>query len=158
MIADSHVLQVALFTAVLTTFVVGTASQFTRDPAAISNDLLVAIYKQLVAISNNSTAPVIDTSGLFKQDPTALANAISSNAFLLASLAINVLVSTTALTTKLWLVTYSKRVSAPGSPYERAMRRQRAYNGLLKWKMGAVIGSFPLMVLISVILFGIFIR
>ena len=58
---------------------------------------------------------------------------------------------------KLWLVSYSHQALSVGSPYDRAMKRQEAYNGILVWNMGAVINILPLILLIAVILFGIFV-
>ena len=50
---------------------------------------------------------------------------------------------------KLWLVSYSHQVFSFGSPYERAMRRQEAYNGVLAWNLNAIINALPIIIIIS---------
>jgi hypothetical protein len=59
---------------------------------------------------------------------------------------------------KLWLVSYSHQVFSFGSPYERAMRRQEAYNGVLAWNLNATINALPIVLIISLAMFAIFIR
>jgi Family of unknown function (DUF6535) len=64
-----------------------------------------------------------------------------------------------ALVAKLWLVDYRHRAfDSVGSPYERAIRRQEAYNGVLAWKMGAMIHALPVMLLVALIMFGFFLQ
>ena len=58
------------------------------------------------------------------------------------------------LAAKLWLVSYARDAFSTGSPYERAMKRQEIYNGILAWRMGAVIHSLPVILLIALVMFG----
>ena len=58
---------------------------------------------------------------------------------------------------KLWLVSYSHQVFSVGSPYERAMKRQEAYNGVLVWNLGGVINMLPVILLITLYLFEIYV-
>ena len=58
---------------------------------------------------------------------------------------------------KLWLVSYSRQAFSVGSPYDRAMKRQEAYNGLLVWNIGGVINVLPVILLIALYLFGFYI-
>ena len=150
--------QVALFISVLTAFVIDFSSQFQRNPSDITNDLLVAIYQQLAAQSNNTSAPIIDPTSFFNQDKADHDNAVFFNALLYCSLALSILVSAVALVAKLWLVSYSHKVFSFGSPYERAMRRQEAYNGVLAWNLNATINALPIVLIIALAMFAIFIR
>jgi Family of unknown function (DUF6535) len=84
--------------------------------------------------------------------------AVVANALLYCSLAVSAVVSIVALTTKLWLISYNNRVSSTGSAYERAMKRQVAYNGALAWKLDAIINALPLMLLVSLFMFATFIQ
>ena len=59
-----------------------------------------------------------------------------------------------ALAAKLWLVSYTHDAFSAGSPYDRAMKRQEEYNGFLAWRMGAVINTLPVILLIALIMFG----
>jgi Family of unknown function (DUF6535) len=56
------------------------------------------------------------------------------------------------LVAKLWLVSYTHDAFSAGSPYERAMKRQEVYNGILAWRMGAVINALPLAVILLIAL------
>jgi hypothetical protein len=58
----------------------------------------------------------------------------------------------------MWLVAYGHRAFSDGTLYERAMKRQEAYSGILAWKLGAVINSLPLVLLLALIMFGFFIQ
>jgi hypothetical protein len=70
---------------------------------------------------------------------------------------LSIIVSVIALVAKLWLVSYSHQAFSAGSPYDRAMKRQEAYNGVLLWNLGGVINILPLILLIALYLFGIYI-
>ena len=82
-----------------------------------------------------------------------------TNALLYIALAISTVVSMVALAAKLWLVNYSRRtIDTVGSHYERAIGRQEAYNGVIEWKMMAVINTLPLLLLVALVMFGFFIQ
>ena len=146
-----------MFTAVVTAFAIETAQQFQPDPAYISTQLLVAMYKNQLAALQNSSPDIIDTASLFQQGPADYHKAVFNNALIFGDLALSVIVSMIALFAKLWVISYNDRVNASGSPYERAMQRQEAYSGVLTWKLGAIIDSLPFLLLIAVFMFGMFI-
>ena len=149
--------QVALFISVLTSFIIQTFTQFQRNPADITNDLLVAIYNQMVAQTNNTSIPPVDPRSYFNQPKADYDAAVFQNALLCASLSLSIIVSVIALVAKLWLVSYSREVFSVGSPYDRAMKRQEAYNGLLVWNIRGVINVLPVILLIALYLFGIYV-
>ena len=146
--------QVALFISVLTAFVVGAAEQFQRNPADISNQILLAIYNNSLPAQPNSS---LDITALFQQDAASRHKAIVNNALLFCDLALSIVVSMIALFAKLWVISYSHQANSSGSPYERAMKRQEAYTGVLAWRLGQVIDSLPFLLLIAVFVLGIFI-
>ena len=115
------------------------------------------IYKQLAAQANNTPIPLVDTDSLFNQNQGDLDNAIATNALLYTSLALCIVVSVIALAAKLWLVSYSDRVFSVGLSYEKAMKRQEAYSGVVAWKMGTAINAMPLILLAVLVIFGFFI-
>jgi Family of unknown function (DUF6535) len=132
--------------------------QFQRNPVDITNDLLAAIYNQLVAQSNNMSVPPVDPRSFFKQPIDNYHDAVIQNALLYTSLILSLVVSVTALVAKLWLVNYNRQAfSVVGSPYDRAMKRQEAYNGVLVWNMGGVINMLPVILVIALYLFGIYV-
>jgi len=103
--------------------------------------------------------PIINTTSLFTQNKIDYDSAVTCNFLLYIGLALCTVVSVIALAAKLWLVSYSHRaLDTVGTPYERAMKRQEAYNGVLAWKMGAVINALPLLLLIASIMFGFFVK
>ena len=67
------------------------------------------------------------------------------------------LVLVIALLAKLWLVSYNQQAFSVGSPYDRAMKRQEAYNGVLVWDMDGVINTMPIILRIALYLFGFYI-
>jgi hypothetical protein len=83
--------------------------------------------------------------------------AVIENALLYTSLSLSITVSVIALVAKLWLVNYSRQAFSFGSPYDRAMKRQEAYNGLLAWNMEGLINILPVILLIALYLFGFYI-
>lgn len=145
----------------MTPFITGNASPFETNPAQVTNQLLVGIYDQLqvIARTNNTTITTFDTSNIFVLDPKDYKQAIMTNALLYIALAISTVVSMVALAAKLWLVNYSRRtIDTVGSHYERAIGRQEAYNGVIEWKMMAVINTLPLLLLVALVMFGFFIQ
>ena len=144
----------ALFISVLTSFIANNFTLFQPNP---TNELLVAMFKQQIMItqSNNvSTIPPVNPISNFGPNYSA---AVIQNALLYVSLSLCIIVSVIALAAKLWLVSYSRQAFSVGSPYDRAMKRQEAYNGVLVWKMGAVINMLPVILLVALYLFGFYV-
>ena len=115
------------------------------------------IYKQLAAQANNTPIPLVNTDSFFTLDKADYNSAVAWNALLYIGLSLCIVISVMALAAKLWLVNYSRHAFSVGLPYERAMKRQEAYNGILAWKMGTIINSMPLMLLAVLLIFGFFI-
>ena len=133
---SSNRAQVALFISILTSFIDSTISQLQRNPADITNDLLVAIYNQQVAQSSNISIPPVNPTSYFNLSQADYDAAVTQNALLYITLSLFIVVSVIALVAKLWLVSYSSQVFSVGSPYDRVMKRQEAYNGVLVWNLG----------------------
>jgi len=115
------------------------------------------MYKNQLAALQNSSPDIIDTAALFQQDPAGHHKAVVHNALLFGDLALSIIVSMIALFAKLWVISYNHQVNSSGSPYERAMKRQEAYSGVLAWRLVPIIGSLPFLLLIAVFMFGMFI-
>jgi hypothetical protein len=93
-----------------------------------------------------------------RMEPDDLSKVIVSNALLFVSLALSIAISMVAMAAKLWLIRYISWVREPGSSHHRAMLRQSAYSGMNAWKLHRTMDSIPLLTLIPVFLFGIFIQ
>lgn len=74
------------------------------------------------------------------------------------SLALSIMTSLLATSAKMWLLRYSRRVASPGTPYERAIRRQEAYDGAVAWRLKEIIELLPLLVALAVVMFALYIR
>ena len=154
---SSNRAQVALFISILTSFIDSTISQLQRNPADITNDLLVAIYNQQVAQSSNISIPPVNPTSYFNLSQADYDAAVTQNALLYITLSLFIVVSVIALVAKLWLVSYSSQVFSVGSPYDRVMKRQEAYNGVLVWNLGGVINMLAVILLIALLLFGLYV-
>ena len=143
---------------VLTSFITNNSTtQLKRNPADITNDLLVAIYNQTVAQSNNISITPVNPMSFFSLSQNDYDAAVTQTALLYVSLSLSIVVSFIALAAKLWLVSYSRQAFSVGSPYDRAMKRQEAYNGVLVWNMGGVINMLPVILLIALYMFAYFV-
>jgi hypothetical protein len=111
----------------------------------------------LAAQSNNTSIPPVDPRSYFIQPKADYDLAVVQNAFLYVSLSLSIIVSVIALVAKLWLVSYSRQAFSVGSPYDRAMKRQEAYNGVLVWNLEGVINMLPIILLIALYLFGLYV-
>ena len=82
-----------------------------------------------------------------------------SNSLLYPSLALAIIASLLGTFAKLWLIRYSQRVTSfSGTPYERAIRRQETYDGVVAWRLKEIIESLPLLLCIAVVLFSLYIQ
>ena len=149
--------QVALFIATLTSFIIQANTQLKRDPADIANDLLKAMYIQMIAQSNNPSIPPADPDSFFLQSQSDHEAAVIQNALLYTSLSLCIIVSLISLASKLWLVDYNHQAFSVGSPYDRAMKRQEAYSGVLVWNLKGVINTLPVILLFSLLLFEVYV-
>jgi hypothetical protein len=141
----------------ITSYIVQTLPQLQPNPADTTNGLLKAIYIQLAAQSNNTSIPPVDLSTYFQQSIADHDSAVIQNALLFTSLSLCIIVSSISLVAKLWLVSYNHEAFSVGSPYERAMKRQEAYNGVLVWNLRGVINILPVILLIALLLFEIYV-
>ena len=106
-------------------------------------------------ITGNASIPLADFQ---PTNPNLVdAGAITQNALLYTSLSLCITVSMISLAAKLWLVSYNHQAFSVGSPYERAMKRQEAYNGVLVWNLRGVINILPVILLIALLLFDIYV-
>ncbi|KAF8151672.1 hypothetical protein B0H34DRAFT_678247 [Crassisporium funariophilum] len=153
-IVDTMLIYVALFISILTSYIIETTKYFRPDPADITNELLIAIYARL----SDASAPIVNPKDFYNLTPEQSLQAIYANSLIYFSLAVSMVVFVIASITKLWLIRYTREVTTPGPPYQRAMRRQDAYNGLVAWKVEGIIESLPVLVIVGVVMFGIFIH
>ncbi|KAG2153038.1 uncharacterized protein EDB93DRAFT_1082661 [Suillus bovinus] len=140
-----------LFSAVSTSFIVTMESNLSPDPSDTTNALL----KQLVQIGLGNFAAVGSTPAepAFTWSPSAPTLWIQTIAY--ASLSMSLLAAFGAVLGKQWLGYYKSNRYGRGSEEERGKRRQEKFEGLVTWYFDAVVQSFPVLLQISLLLFGI---
>lgn len=143
----------ALFSGVLTAFIIKTSNELQPNPGDVTNQILIAIYNRTM----NASLP-IDLEQYLRLDNGTHRRAFHRYSLLYISLAFSILVSVMATMAKLWVVRYNREVTVLGPPYVRVKRRQEAYSGSIAWKLGGCIESLPVMTLIPFVLLGFFIQ
>jgi hypothetical protein len=138
-----------LFSAVSTSFIVAMESNLSPDPSDTTNALL----KQIVYIGlGNLTA-----AGPIPAEPTwsPATSTLRIQMVAYASLSMSLLAAFGAVLGKQWLGYYKSNRYGRGSQEERGKRRQAKFDGLVTWYFDAVVQSFPVLLQISLLLFGI---
>ncbi|KAG1894746.1 uncharacterized protein F5891DRAFT_1175915 [Suillus fuscotomentosus] len=140
-----------LLSAVSTGFIVAMESNLNSDPSDTTNVLL----KQLVQIGLGNLAKV----GTAPADPASTwspsASAVRIQLVAYASLLMSLLAAFGAVLGKQWLGYYKSNRYGRGSEEERGKRRQEKFDGIVTWYFDAVVQSFPVILQISLLLFGI---
>ncbi|KAG1841851.1 hypothetical protein C8R48DRAFT_619895 [Suillus tomentosus] len=140
-----------LFSAVSTSFIVAMESNLSPDPSDTTNALL----KQLVQIGLGNLAQAGPTpkEPASTWSPSELTLRIQMVVY--ASLSMSLLAAFGAVLGKQWLGYYKSHRYGRGSQEERGKRRQEKFDGLITWYFDAVVQSFPVLLQISLLLFGI---
>ncbi|KAG8842793.1 hypothetical protein FRB96_004730 [Tulasnella sp. 330] len=134
----------ALFSAVITTFIVPAMSALSPNPADQTNYLL-----QYLII--NGTNPSITTGDLAMPFPVDK-SAVRQNCLFFASLCCSVLAAGGAVLAKQWLQEYA-RTQQTGSVDQQVKKRAERFAGAEKWGLYVVVKILPLLLLGSVALF-----
>ncbi|KIY63855.1 hypothetical protein CYLTODRAFT_381628 [Cylindrobasidium torrendii FP15055 ss-10] len=137
-----------LFSAVLTTFVVETSTSLSQDPADVSAAYLsemIAIQRAAASGHNISDVPAAD----LYFSPSGID--LWVNALWFTSLTLSLSVALFAVLAKQWIRQYMSTVT--GTPRERALIRQYRLDGVVQWRVQAIIGVLPILLHISLILF-----
>ncbi|KAG2137418.1 uncharacterized protein EDB93DRAFT_1210851, partial [Suillus bovinus] len=134
-----------LFSAVSTSFIVAMESNLSPDPSDTTNALL----KQTRA--DRTRQPRSNPASTWS--PTAQTLWVQTVAY--ASLSMSLLAAFGAVLGKQWLGYYKSHRYGRGSEEERSKRRQEKFDGLMTWHFDAVVQSFPVLLQISLLLFGI---
>ncbi|PVG04002.1 hypothetical protein CPB86DRAFT_810513 [Serendipita vermifera] len=135
----------ALYSAILTAFIIESAKLLEEDPAKTTRDILLVISKQLA----NNTVPA------FAQAKYAVPEyATIVNALLFSSLSCALSTALLAVLALQWVANYDRGLST-SSAQKRALHRQMRLRGIESWKMGELIAILPLTIFLSLFLFFI---
>ncbi|KAI5832696.1 hypothetical protein K523DRAFT_234632, partial [Schizophyllum commune Tattone D] len=144
---DVHLVFAALFSAVVSTFVVQTSQALQPDYGRVSASLLLELVALHRAKSPDDVAPSeISLESLFYTTSDVWVNALwfTTLALSLATVLIAALV-------KQWLQEYVK--TSAGPPRKRALVRHIRFTALVRWKVSFIIGLVPLLLHVSLALF-----
>ncbi|KAI5887731.1 uncharacterized protein SCHCODRAFT_02692381 [Schizophyllum commune H4-8] len=144
---DVHIIFAALFSAVVTAFVVQATQSLQPNYGRITSTLLLELIALQRARSPNDVPPAeisLDNAIRSRKD-------IAVNALFYASLALSLSTTLVAVLLKQWLMEYSK--APPGSPRDRALIRQLRYNALNAWRVPDIVDIIPALLHASLGLF-----
>ncbi|PVF97761.1 hypothetical protein CPB86DRAFT_759745 [Serendipita vermifera] len=135
----------ALYSAVLTAFIIESMKLLEEDPAETTRDILLIVSRQLA----NSSFPAFE--------PTAYETpryAIIVNSLLFTSLSCALIAALLAVLALQWVANYDMGLNT-SSPEKRALQRHMRLMGVRKWKMSELIASLPLLIFVALFLFFI---
>ncbi|QRV78096.1 activating signal cointegrator 1 complex subunit 3 [Ceratobasidium sp. AG-Ba] len=143
----------ALFSAIATAFILESMKQLQPDPAEVAASTLLNISRTLVAISNRQSVPSDSLNITYPKVAAPSHVSILVNSLWLSSLCLSLGVSLMAMLAKRWCLRF---LSGRSGPYhEQARRRQKRWDGIVKWRMQDVMNALPLLMHISLALFAV---
>ncbi|PVF96676.1 hypothetical protein CPB86DRAFT_859851, partial [Serendipita vermifera] len=135
----------AIFSSVLSAFIIESKQMLERDPNAVMVDALVFFINNMANGTHTPYSPAP-----FSPPPFA----VSVNCLFFASLSASIVTALASVVSLQWVAEYDAAVSRSGSsPEDRVKRRQFRYGGMEKWKMGDIIAALPVLLYCSLVLF-----
>ncbi|PVF97747.1 hypothetical protein CPB86DRAFT_826271 [Serendipita vermifera] len=135
----------ALYSAVLTAFIIESMKLLEEDPAETTRDILLIISRQLA----NSSFPAFEPTP-YETPPFA----IVVNGLFFTSLSCALIAALLAVLALQWVANYDMGLNT-SSPEKRALQRHMRLMGIRKWKMSELIASLPLLIFVALFLFFI---
>ncbi|PVF97746.1 hypothetical protein CPB86DRAFT_413539 [Serendipita vermifera] len=135
----------ALYSAVLTAFIIESMKLLEEDPAETMRDILLIVSRQLA----NSSFPAFEP--IAYETPKY---AIIVNSLLFTSLSCALIAALLAVLALQWVANYDMELNT-SSPEKRALQRHMRLMGIRKWKMSELIASLPLLIFVALFLFFI---
>ncbi|PVF92409.1 hypothetical protein CPB86DRAFT_791186 [Serendipita vermifera] len=135
----------ALYSAILTAFIIESMKLLEEDPAETTRDILLILSRQLA----NSSFPPFEP--ITYQTPQY---AIVVNGLFFTSLSCSLIAALLAVLALQWVANYDMGLNT-SSPEKRALQRHIRLMGIWKWKMSELIASLPLLIFVALFLFFI---
>ncbi|PVG03066.1 hypothetical protein CPB86DRAFT_869979 [Serendipita vermifera] len=135
----------ALYSAVLTAFIIESMKLLEEDPAETTRDILLVVSRQLA----NSSFPAFEPTTY-----EAPRFAIIVNGLFFTSLSCALIAALLAVLALQWVANYDMGLNT-SSPEKRALQRHTRFRGVEKWKMPELIASLPLLIFVALFLFFI---
>jgi hypothetical protein len=139
------VVQGALYSAILTAFIIESMKLLEEDPEETTRDILYTISQQLA----NSSIPAFPR---VKYETPQYAVVV--NGLFFTSLSCSIIAALLAVLALQWVANYDMGLDT-SSARKRALQRHIRWKGIEGWKMGEIIASLPLLIFISLFLFFI---
>ncbi|CUA70792.1 Vascular endothelial growth factor receptor 2 [Rhizoctonia solani] len=145
----------ALFSAVSTAFLIESSAMLQQDPNDVSATVLLAISQTLLVIANGSSVDMPTSSS--SPDPASSFSpsqyAVIVNTLWYLSLSLSIATSLLAMLAKDWCHSFTS--NRTGHPWDQALRRQRKWAMIERWKMQELIMVLPSLIHLSLLLFSI---
>lgn len=137
--------QAALYSGILTSFVIGSMSLLQEDNTDTTRAILLVITQQL---ANHSIPP-------FQPEPfTAPDWAVRVNIYFFFSLSLSLVTALAAVLALQWVGSYDRGLSQ-SSPEDRAVQREFRVQGVEKWRLDQIVGFLPALIFLSLFIFFI---
>ncbi|KAL1673671.1 hypothetical protein EV122DRAFT_222214 [Schizophyllum commune] len=144
---DVHLVFAALFSSVVTGFVVQTSQALQSDYGRISAALLI----ELVALQRAGSPDAVPSANVDLDTRSASAYDVAINSCFMVSLALSLATTLLAVLVKQWLVYYS--AVPPGSARDHALIHRLRYKALKKWRVSEIVGIVPSALNVSLVAF-----
>ncbi|KAG8835720.1 hypothetical protein FRC17_001511 [Serendipita sp. 399] len=138
----------ALFSGVLTAFIVRSLDLLTEEENPPINVILQTISHQLANFSTEPYTYVPDPNNTPPRMWT-----VKVNALFFTSLGCTLAVSLASVLCLQWVRDFDKGLASITNPAERALKRQFRLEGMKKWYLPTIIGVLPTLLVIALILF-----
>ncbi|KAG8771974.1 hypothetical protein FRC12_003312 [Ceratobasidium sp. 428] len=148
---DLMLLFAALFSAILTAFLVEAKKLLEEDPAATSATLLLLIAQSQQRIELGTPDMSLKVTSSMPFESTTIARYV--NGLWFTALALSLAAALIAMLAKEWLAGFVASTVRP--PYDFTLQRQAKYNGLLSWRALYIIALLPSLLHLSLLLFAL---
>ncbi|KZT61926.1 hypothetical protein CALCODRAFT_514317 [Calocera cornea HHB12733] len=146
---DNLLIFAALFSAVVTAFIVLALPLLQADPSQPIVDALNLISLQLASQGASNISTTMASTESNAASPTF--SPVSINALWIMSLFVSLSTSVLAMLVKQWLRGYITNL--PLAQKERATTRQARYEGVQSWRVAGIADSLPVLIHLAVALF-----
>ncbi|KAG6887542.1 hypothetical protein C0992_011862 [Termitomyces sp. T32_za158] len=150
-IIDGLLVFAALFSGVVTTFVAQTSQALQPDNSQITVSLLIETNALLRAAGNKTSLNAVPTASLGPESQTRTSIDVWVNGLFFTSLSLSLSTALLSVLAKQWIHAYTAIV--PGDAKTRAVTRHFRFQGIMKWRLGDIIESLPLILHCSVAIF-----
>ncbi|KAG6889182.1 hypothetical protein C0995_003093 [Termitomyces sp. Mi166 len=150
-VVDNMLTFAALFSGVVATFVVTTASELQPDNTQIIVALLFENNQLLRAAGNSTSVSAVPPASLSPGSPTHSTIDTWVNGLFFTSLGLSLLTALVTVLVKQWLQSYTLLIS--GTAKDRALVSHLRFKGFIRWQLPAIVECLPLVLHGSLVVF-----